>query len=83
MGWKTSRMKNDSQQSRALEAATKDIQAYRALVAELKQWLSNTEQEHLQTAKRIGGMGGGLLYTSARAYEMTRVKLMELETAVI
>ena len=83
MGWKTSRMKNDSQQSRALEAATKDIQAYRALVAELKQWLFDTEQEHLQTAERIGGMGGGLWHTSARAYELTRIKLVELETAVI
>lgn len=76
-------MSHNNQQSTAREAATKDIQAYRALVAELKQWLFDTEQEHLQTAERIGGMGGGLWHTSARAYELTRIKLMELETAVI
>ena len=76
-------MSHNNQQSTAREAATKDIQAYRALVAELKQWLFDTEQEHLQTAERIGGMGGGLWHTSARAYELTRIKLVELETAVI
>lgn len=76
-------MSHNNQQSTAREAATKDIQAYRALVAELKQWLFDTEQEHLQTAEKIGGMGGGLWHTSARAYKLTRIKLMELETAVI
>ena len=76
-------MSHNNQQSTAREAATKDIQAYRALVAELKQWLFDTEQEHLQTAERIGGMGGGLWHTSARAYKLTRIKLVELETAVI
>ena len=76
-------MSHNNQQSTAREAATKDIQAYRALVAELKQWLFDTEQEHLQTAERTGGMGGGLWHTSARAYKLTRIKLVELETAVI
>ena len=63
---------------KSFDESVRDIQALRSLIKDLNKWLIDTEQEHLQTAKRIGGRGGRLWHTSARAYELTRMKLEEL-----
>ena len=39
---------------KSFDESVRDIQALRSLIKDLNKWLIDTEQEHLQTAKRIG-----------------------------